>query len=80
PLPPLSAYLTLFAQHHEKTGEPLDDFTQPGGTWSWLFGVVDPSTASDGPCVNAGWSTDGLFLLRDRPGHARSDSRLRCAR
>ncbi|MDO8463314.1 MAG: hypothetical protein Q7S96_03530, partial [bacterium] len=79
PLAPLSAYLTLFAQHHEKTGEPLDDWIKPGGTWSWLFGVIDPSTASGRPCVYANWIADGLNLDRYRPGNATETSRLRFA-
>ncbi|MDO8462857.1 MAG: hypothetical protein Q7S96_01095, partial [bacterium] len=76
PLAPLSAYLTLFAQHYEKTGEPLDDWTKPEGTWSWLFGAIDPVQASDGPCVYAYWHSDGLRL---NPGNADGNSRLRFA-
>ncbi|MDO8462930.1 MAG: hypothetical protein Q7S96_01475 [bacterium] len=79
PLAPLSAYLVLFAQHYEKTGEPLDDWMKPGGTWSWLFGVIDPSIASDRLCVNARWDADGLSLFRDHPGNAPEGSRLRFA-
>ncbi|MDO8463401.1 MAG: hypothetical protein Q7S96_03985, partial [bacterium] len=82
PLPPLSAYLILFAQYREKTGEPLDDFLQSGdgGTWSWIFGVIDPSTASKWPSVYAGWGPDGLLVNHNRPEDAIKFSRLRVAR
>ncbi|MDO8463365.1 MAG: hypothetical protein Q7S96_03805, partial [bacterium] len=79
PLPPLSAYLTLFAQHHEKTGEPLDYLTQSGGTRSWLFGVIDPSTASGLPCVSASGHSAELSLDLHRPRNADGTSRLRFA-
>ena len=75
PLLTPSQYLSLFAQYHARTGQPLDDTT-----WSWLFGIIDPEKFPDHPSVIADWSSGGLSLRRDGPGSGYSGGRLRVGR
>ncbi|MDP3771316.1 MAG: AAA family ATPase [bacterium] len=78
PLMPLSQYLTLFAQYREHMGGGGHELDQ--STWSWLFGIIDPTIASAGPSVFASWGSDGLDLYRDHPGGVGTGGRLRSSR
>ncbi|MDO8462970.1 MAG: hypothetical protein Q7S96_01705, partial [bacterium] len=78
PLATLTAYLTLFAQHYEKTGKALDILIQRP-IWSVLFGVLEPSTASGSECIFANWSINGLGLHKNHPWFTGEGSALRYA-
>lgn len=65
PLATLPQYLALFAQYRAKTGTSLDKCT-----WSWLFGLIDPTRFPDEPSVGAHlFLNEQLVLNRNHPAN-----------